>query len=159
MTKICQSQQGDHALAHQADVIRERLTSALCAVNEIANPPVHRTPSQVSEREVRAILKLRRNRDRHFEAALFADPAWDILLELYAAELGQQRLSVSSVCLGAGVPATTALRWIGILENKGLIQRRADRLDGRRVFLLLTCAGIEAMDSFFRTVPSGMQPI
>ena len=90
LAKIEISPLSDHALAHRADTIREHLCSALRIVDEIASTPVVRTPNQaVSEKAVRAIIKQRRNRDRFFDAQLFADPAWDILLELYAAELGQ----------------------------------------------------------------------
>jgi DNA-binding MarR family transcriptional regulator len=149
-----QPRHGEHLLARQTDSIREPLLSALRAVDQLASVPT--LPGKVSEADVRTILGLRRSRERFFDAELFADPAWDILLELYVAELGQRHLSVTSVCLGAAVPGTTALRWIGVLEKKGLIQRRADRLDGRRIFLMLTEAGKDAMNRFFRTVPAGV---
>jgi DNA-binding MarR family transcriptional regulator len=51
------------------------------------------------------------------------------------------------------------LRWIGVLEKMGLVQRRADRFDGRRIFLMLTGRGVEAMNGFFRSVPNYLQPI
>jgi DNA-binding MarR family transcriptional regulator len=103
---------------------------------------------------VRSVLAWRRERDRYFEAGLFADPAWDILLELYAAELGQRRMAVSSLCIGAAVPATTALRWIRLLEKKGLVVRSADPFDGRRVFVALAEDAVKAMDRFFAKVPA-----
>ena len=87
---------------------------------------------------------------------MFADPAWDILLELYASHLGQQRVSVSALCNCAAVPATTALRWISALQEKLLIDRRPDPLDGRRYFISLTSKGLTAMEDYFRTVPSGV---
>ncbi len=119
-----------------------------------------RSPDQqVSQQEVRAILKMRRNRARFFKADLFADPAWDILLDLYAAELAQQRVAVTSACHAAAVPATTALRWIGQLEREGLINRRADPMDGRRQFLMLSNEGLEAMNAYFKTVPTGAKLI
>ena len=147
-----QPRTGEHLLSRQTDSIREPLLSALRAVDQLTTVPA--APGSVSEADVRTLLGLRRSRERFFDSELFADPAWDILLELYAAALGQRHLSVTSVCLGAAVPSTTALRWIRVLEKKGLIQRRADRLDGRRIFLLLTEAGKDVMDRFFRTVPA-----
>lgn len=152
--RICASPQlGENSFAIRADEIRERLTSALRIVDQVASiasrPPDHPT----TEKDIRAILELRRNREQFFDGELFADPAWDILLELYAAELGQQRVSVGSLCLGAAVPATTALRWISTLENKGLIKRTADPMDGRRFHLSLSCSGLDAMASYFETVP------
>jgi DNA-binding MarR family transcriptional regulator len=113
----------------------------------------------VSEHYVRALLKLRRQRDRFFGSDLFADPAWDILLELYASELGQFRVSISHLCIAAAVPTTTALRWIGLLENEGLVGRRRDPTDGRRQFIMLSEKALAAMNSYFRTVPAGTPPL
>jgi DNA-binding MarR family transcriptional regulator len=147
---------GDNSPAARTDELRDRLHSALRIVDQISAAPVsRRTDQPVTERDVRAMLKMRRNRDQFFADGLFADPAWDILLSLYAAELGQQSHSVGSLCEGAAAPATTALRWIKQLEDKGLIERRADQLDGRRYYVSLSRAGIEAMDNYFKTVPAG----
>jgi DNA-binding MarR family transcriptional regulator len=99
---------------------------------------------------VRELIRLRRRRGQFFDATLFADPAWDILLELYEAELAQHRLSISSVCIGAAVPSTTALRWINTLEKKGLVRRADDPMDGRRVFLSLTFGATEALSAYLR---------
>src|SRR3546814_600594 len=103
--------------------------------------PVHvsDTPaSPVTAREIRDMLRLRRLRDRFFPGDLFADPAWDMLLDLMAAHLSGQRVSVSSLCIAAAVPATTALRWIRALTDHGLFLRQADPSDGRRVFIALS---------------------
>jgi len=105
--------------------------------------------AKVTSAEVRAIVSARRERNRCFPRDLFSDPAWDILLELHAAHMDQQRLSVSDVCVAAAVPGTTALRWMGILERNGLLIRRSDPLDGRRVFVQLSADGVAAMESYF----------
>lgn len=144
------------SVARQTELLREQLGTALRIVDELVDTPVARLSDQpVSEKEIRVLLRLRRNRDRFFEGDLFADPAWDILLELYAAALGQFRVSVGSLCVGAAVPATTALRWINHLEEKGMIVRRSDPTDGRRQFLMLSKEASEAMSAYFRTVPGG----
>ncbi len=155
-SRISASRLDEDSLASQADDIRERLSSALRLVDQVASVPASRLPNQpVTEKEIRALLRLRRARDQFFDGELFADPAWDILLELYAARLGQQRISVGSLCQGAAVPATTALRWISHLEAKGLIERKPDRMDGRRFYLTLSAIGLDSMASYFRTVPVG----
>ena len=153
--RICPSPRfGDNSLADRADDIRERLTSALRIVDQVASVPASRLPDHpVTEKDIRVMLKLRRNRDQFFDGGLFADPAWDMLLELYAARLGQQRISVGSLCSGAAVPGTTALRWISLLEGKGLIERKADPMDGRRFYLSLSGSGLDSMASYFKTVP------
>jgi hypothetical protein len=102
----------------------------------------------VTAQYVRAIIRSRRLRSDFFDADLFFDPAWDILLDLYATELAQHRITVSAVCIGSAVPATTALRWIKLLETRGLLVRHSDPLDGRRVYLSLTAAASKKMSEY-----------
>jgi DNA-binding MarR family transcriptional regulator len=105
--------------------------------------------SQSLQFRIRRILKWRESRERIFGEPLFADPAWDMLLELYAARLSDRNESVSSICLASRVPSTTALRWIRHLENTGWIDRAQDPHDGRRYFLRLTDKAEAAMERFF----------
>lgn len=99
--------------------------------------------------QVRDLLRARRMRDEFMPGDLFADPAWDMLLDLLAARLEHERVSVSSLCIAAAVPPTTALRWIGNLTEKGFIQRQADPHDGRRVFIALTESAAEGLSRWF----------
>lgn len=101
---------------------------------------------------VRGIISARAARRRFFGDELFADPAWDILLELYTFRSSQQRTSVSKLCLTAGVPTTTALRWIEKLHSDGLVERQPDPLDGRRVWISLSERGYEAMTSYLEAI-------
>ena len=87
---------------------------------------------------IRTLLRTRRLRSHFFSADLFADPAWDMLLDLMAARLEGKPVAVSSLCIAAAVPPTTALRWIGVLTENRLVVRVADRNDGRRVYVELT---------------------
>ncbi|MDP9056588.1 MAG: winged helix DNA-binding protein [Pseudomonadota bacterium] len=98
---------------------------------------------------VRRIIRQRQQRGRFFEGDLFADPAWDMLLDLTAARAEHSRVSVTSLCIASGVPPTTALRWIGQLTEAGLLQRHEDETDRRRAFITLTDKAIDAMSGFF----------
>jgi hypothetical protein len=110
------------------------------------------SPSPDVEAEtVRAVIRARRLRARFFSEELFADPAWDMLLDLLQAEIAQLRVPVSSLCIAA-VPATTALRWIKTMTEQGLFVRRADPHDGRRVFVELAPAASDAMRRYFADV-------
>jgi DNA-binding MarR family transcriptional regulator len=102
----------------------------------------HADPSQS---DIRALIRARRMRDEYFAADLFADPAWDMLLDLLAARLAGKRVSVSSLCIAAAVPPTTALRWIRQLTERDIFVRIADPLDGRRVFIALTDKAADAL--------------
>ena len=91
----------------------------------------------------------RRKRARHFPKRLLGEPAWDILLDLYAAAGRGQEVSVSSACLAADAPPSTALRWLQHLEDEGLVERLPDPTDARRHFARLTDAGRERMNAYF----------
>lgn len=103
--------------------------------------PAHSLLIQV--RDARALRK------QFFDPGMFGEPGWDMLLDLYEAELNQVRMMVSSVCVGSGVPATTALRWLKVMERRGLIARQSDPRDARRVFISLTPQARGAMDALF----------
>jgi len=103
---------------------------------------------------VRAIIRARRLRARYFDSELFADPAWDMLLDLVQAEIDQLRVPVSSLCIAAAVPATTALRWIKSMTDSGLFVRRADPHDGRRVFVEMSPDTSLAMRCYFAEIGS-----
>jgi DNA-binding MarR family transcriptional regulator len=72
-----------------------------------------------------------------------------MLLELFHAELMHRRVPVSSLCAAANVPATTALRWMKTLVEKGLVVRRDDPLDGRRVYVELQPRTSNALKRYF----------
>lgn len=98
---------------------------------------------------VNAAISERKRRLEHFSGDLFADPVWDMLLELFKAELGQYKLSVTSLCAAAGVPATTALRWLKAMEVEGLALRRVDSFDKRRNFVSLSQDASTSMTRYF----------
>lgn len=112
-------------------------------------------PPLPDPRLVRGIIRQRGLRARFFAGDLFADPAWDMLLDLTAARAERRRVSVSSLCLASGVPPTTALRWIGWLTEAGLLERAEDETDRRRAFIALTDKAAEAMARYFAELGKG----
>lgn len=78
---------------------------------------------------------------------LFVEPAWDMLLDLFITRSEAKYTSVSALCLASCVPNSTALRWIGTLEKRGLIVRRADQCDKRRFFVHLTAAALAMLEA------------
>lgn len=103
---------------------------------------------------VRRIIRQRQLRARFFQGDLFADPAWDILLDLTAARAEHNRVSVTSLCIASGVPPTTALRWIGQMVDAGLLQRVDDDSDRRRAFIALTDRAADAVARYFAELGS-----
>ena len=94
----------------------------------------------------RRYLASRRRRCELFASALFSDPAWDMLLDLFAARAEGRRISVSSACIASGVATSTALRWVTQLEADGLVKRRPDPRDGRRTFLEISVDAAESVE-------------
>ena len=107
---------------------------------------------EASAPEIRAVIRARRMRAQFFAPELFADPAWDMLLDLFAADLERRRVSVSSLCIAAAVPPTTALRWIGTLHDAGLFERQADPIDRRRAYIALSDKGLQGMRGYVSAV-------
>lgn len=106
-------------------------------------------PTLPDPRLVRAIIRQRSSRLRYFPDDMFADPAWDMLLDLTAARAEHKRVSVTSLCIASGVPSTTALRWIALMTQAGLVERVEDDTDRRRAFVQLTDRAADAMARYF----------
>lgn len=78
--------------------------------------------------------------------SLCANPVWDMLLDLYVAEATGRRVSVSDACIAAAVPQATALRWLNMLDQRGLVIRTADQTDRRRWWMTLSDAGVALVE-------------
>ncbi|MCE2843541.1 MAG: winged helix DNA-binding protein [Novosphingobium sp.] len=111
-------------------------------------------PPLPDPRLVRRIIRQRQLRARFFDGDLFADPAWDMLLDLTAARAEHARVSVTSLCIASGVPPTTALRWIGQMTDAGLLQRVEDETDRRRAFITLSDQAADGMARYFAELGS-----
>lgn len=83
-------------------------------------------------------IRSRACRDKAFGDDLFFDPAWSILLELYVHHRQRTATSITSLCLAAKVPPSTGLRWVALLEKRGLVIREADPFDKRKSYAQLT---------------------
>jgi hypothetical protein len=106
-------------------------------------------PPLPDPRLMRKIVRWRQRRAQFFDDDLFADPAWNILLDLAIARAEHKRVSVSSLCIASGVPPTTALRWISELIKRGLLERTEDDTDRRRAFITLSDRAADAMARYF----------
>lgn len=121
----------------------------LSAEPELVRKP---RPALPPARLVRQVIAHRKLRAKFFDGELFADPAWDMLLDLTAARVEHQRVSVTSLCIASGVPPTTALRWIGQMVDAGLFVRVEDDADRRRAFIELSDKAADAMARYFAEI-------
>jgi DNA-binding MarR family transcriptional regulator len=138
----------------RADHGKGRLVDISANLSDLQDqrPASERLYGKHLERTLETIAHLRRQRSRFFNEALFADPAWDILLALALAEIQFRRMCVTRLCDAAQVPPTTGLRWISHFENIGAIVRRPDPLDARRKYLELSEEASKSMRAYLESI-------
>ncbi|CCA93246.1 conserved hypothetical protein [Novosphingobium sp. PP1Y] len=93
-------------------------------------------------------LKARRLREEMFGSEMFAEPAWDILLDLYTAEAKGESVQISSLAVAARVPHSTAIRWAKNMTRSGFLVRERDPTDARRVHIRLSPWAKELMENY-----------
>ena len=121
-------------------------------------------PRKLPEQNLTAIAervyRVRRRRDAlmtaRFGGDIFSDPAWDIILDLYIHNSKNQDVSVTSVCSASMVPITTALRYITVLSERGLIERSKNPKDGRSYLLRLTPEAIRIVEDLLADSEDGL---
>lgn len=94
------------------------------------------------------VYRRRRRRAEYFERELFGEIAWDMLLDLFVYAMEGKRVSTTSLCIAAEAPPTTGLRWITMLEEKGLAERSGSDSDARLTYVSITEEGRDAMKRF-----------
>jgi DNA-binding MarR family transcriptional regulator len=139
-----------------ADGLRRSL-SVLETLSISSEAPIRAPNRSVGSRAIYGIDTLalaerlifeRRNREKFFEASSFGEPVWDILLDLFVAGKRGREISVSSACIGACVPPTTALRHLVMLTETGKIVRCRDEQDSRRVYVELAPETSDKMEAY-----------
>lgn len=100
-------------------------------------------------RQARLELHNRRRRDDYLPTHIFGEPGWVMMLELYISSDEQRPVPVTSLCAMSGEPQSTALRWIAILEQEGLVFRSDASPDKRVRIVSLSLTGLELLDDYF----------
>lgn len=88
-------------------------------------------------RYAEGLRRARSRRNALLGANLVRDPAWDMLLDLLAAYHSGEEICVKTLCVGADVAPTTALRHIDVLEQHGIVERAPHPRDQRRTLVRL----------------------
>ncbi|WP_247658114.1 response regulator [Aquabacter sp. L1I39] len=130
-----------HSIARAISLVEDQAVSG--EAEEAAPAIGHARPNYL-----KALVAARADRDAIFQAGLFSDPAWEMMLDLAVAEASGRPISVTSLCIASGAPTTTALRRIDDLKDAGLIDRVPDPRDKRRILVQLTQPGRERMEAF-----------
>jgi DNA repair protein RadC len=107
------------------------------ASNGIPSPETEASALELTPAVVRAIIKVRQLRADYFPAAA-GDPAWAMILELFAVHLEGRRVSQSKLAIASRVPHSTALRLTKNLIEEGLVTVEDHPGDGRLLMLGLS---------------------
>lgn len=113
-----------------------------------AGEPRQKPPQE----RIGSLMALRKERKKIFGADLFEDPVWEMLLDLANADARGREVPVTSLCLVSGVSTTTALRRIDDMAEAGLVTRRRDLTDGRRVLVGLTDDGRAKVERYLSSL-------
>ena len=114
-----------------------------------ANGAVAEAASRLGRCELAVlIMGARRERKRHFDAHLFGEPGWDILLDLYVSYCRDETVDITGASIASGVAQTTALRYLRDLEESGLIEREADPHDLRRKLVTISDQGLQRVEAY-----------
>jgi DNA-binding transcriptional ArsR family regulator len=103
----------------------------------------------------RDLYRQRRLRAKFFTGSLFAEPTWDMLLDLFIADCERRKITIKSVCIAADVPVTTALRHLRWLTEQGLVDRLNHPRDARSIHVRLSETGAVAMAAYLGALGSG----
>lgn len=102
----------------------------------------------------RALLRARLRRADLLGVEMFRDPAWDILLDLYA-NGAEDGMMISALCHAAGVPPTTALRYVHKLVETGNLVCEDHPHDQRRTMVRLAPHMPERMEQVLGILRQG----
>ena len=108
--------------------------------------PMHSAPGSTL---IRAMIAVRRRRRDYFPIAS-GDPAWSMLLELYAAHLEGRRFHQTRLGVASGVPQTTALRLTRKFLDTGICGTRRDPTDKRLLLIGLSDSAAARMSDYLQ---------
>lgn len=91
-------------------------------------------------------------REKYFGGLIAAGHSWIILLELHTLKKHKHDSSVTKISTLGNMPATTGLRWIGVLKDEGLLTVANDMDDDRQKSVTLTDQGRKNMESYLEAV-------
>ncbi len=138
-------------LAQRFPDLRDRIERVVgCALEAIV--ALQRQPNGIEAVAdiAESTLKIRSRRNEAFGVDLFRDPAWDMLLDLYVSETRGRTTHVSSLCIAGNVPMTTGLRYVDALEHCGLVRKREDPHDHRRILVSASPRTIDVIDMLMK---------
>jgi DNA-binding MarR family transcriptional regulator len=107
-------------------------------IERLEAPQLWLLPASQTQDYVESILFLHRSRTAVFGSGIFSDPAWDLLLQLYVAELDHRDRSLSELIKSMATPVSVVTRWITALVEAGIVASTRDPQTGGSLSISLT---------------------
>lgn len=101
----------------------------------------------------RYVLRLRKAAKSYFGPPVLSEPAWNLMLALYSADLAHDEFRIGSIAELAGIPRSTTLRWLIKLQDGGFVALESDPRDKRAVGVRMTETGRQAMAKSLGAAP------
>jgi hypothetical protein len=83
---------------------------------------------------------------------IFGEPAWDMLLNIFMRQSNNETVSVKSMDINESYPDSTAMRWLKVLEQSGLLRLQLDANNKDQHLICLTDAGYEGMLRYLENI-------
>jgi DNA-binding MarR family transcriptional regulator len=144
----------DWISAHPQALSAEHFFSVLQSGKQAQGTASDELPPDALLERAETILRVRRARERLLGRAIMGEPAFDLLLWLYVRS-GQKEISLSSLARPAGIPYSSAVRWIRYLTDRGLVERTESKTDRRLTCVQLTPSGRAVLKELFTLVRIG----
>ncbi len=84
---------------------------------------------------------------------LFSDSCWDMCLDIYICDLKGQQITVSSVAHSSGIPMTTAMRYINVMSEEGLLEKTPNPSDNRMIFVSTSASCKQRISDVLQKLP------
>ena len=100
----------------------------------------------------RATMEMRQLRHRFFNPAMFGEPAFDVLLTLYATNARPPMVPLQVLSPLSGVSEYSAARWLKFLVSEGLALSVGGDGDRGEIQAAITGKGRIAMDEYLKAL-------
>lgn len=104
------------------------------------------------QRLAQQVYLARRARSGFFSRGLDGEPAWDMLLALYARDAVSAAHTTAQTAEFSVAAPSTALRWIDYLCDQGLLAKEPSPADRRLTLVRLTSKARAQLDSYFALI-------
>jgi DNA-binding MarR family transcriptional regulator len=138
--------------AREAARLFRLLAKAVGIPQEEATEAGEEISTEVLVSRARIIFHSRLARTRHFNRAMFGEPAWDIMLMLYINDRGGSRLTATKIADLIEQPFSSVVRWIDYLAKERLIERLPHPNDKRVSIIALREKGRDSIETYLGTV-------